>query len=323
MKKILLFIFCFFIVFVSFGQKKPNTIVNPQTNALKIISKVLENINISEDDGQSRKIEGGHRTGIYSGRSEFKFLIFGFGLIKLEVVSSIYSNGSINRQREAYSELTNYKFINSGGAYGTKMITADWDGYSAKFMMKLTNDKGIDEVYVSIKGESNWEHWTRISVNETQFQELVNNLSVSKIPQNVEKQKAILLKEITLLETQERIRKFNAPIDNEDYLKIIGKTIKIGNLLVAQYDFPDNLSWEDAKTACVSLGKGWRLPTKVELNILYLNKKKIGGFNEDGSYWSSTIYNSNNAWSQYLGEGTQTEDHRYYSSIHVRAVRTN
>ena len=323
MKKIILPILCVFIVFVSFSQNRTNTVGNAQPNAFKIISKVLENISISEDDGQSRKVEGGHRTGIYYGRSEFNFLIFDFGLIKLEVVSSIYVNGSIRRQREQYSGLTNYKFLNSGGAYGTKIITADWDGYSAKFTMKLINDKGKDEVYTSIKGESNWEHFTRISVNETQFQELVNILSVSKKPQNVANQKAIVLEQKILREVKEKIRIENAPVYMEDYLKIIGKPVKIGNLEIAQYDFPEELRWEEAKAACASLGKGWRLPTKVELNILYLNKNKIGGFADD-AYWSSTkrvdqfddLY-----WLQYLDSGSQ----KFYDGAnkeYVRAVRS-
>jgi len=59
---------------------------------------------------------------------------------------------------------------------------------------------------------------------------------------------------------------------------IIGKPVKIGNLLVAEFDFPKYLSWDDATIACSNLGKGWRLPTKNELNILYKNKTKIGGF---------------------------------------------
>ena len=323
MKKIILPILCVFIVFVSFSQNRTNTVGNAQPNAFKIIGKVLENISISEDDGQSRKVEGGHRTGNYYGRSEFNFLIFDFGLIKLEVVSSIYVNGSIRRQREQYSGLTNYKFLNSGGAYGTKIITADWDGYSAKFTMKLINDKGKDEVYTSIKGESNWEHFTRISVNETQFQELVNILSVSKKPQNVANQKAIVLEQKILREVKEKIRIENAPVYMEDYLKIIGKPVKIGNLEIAQYDFPEELRWEEAKAACASLGKGWRLPTKVELNILYLNKNKIGGFADD-AYWSSTkrvdqfddLY-----WLQYLDSGSQ----KFYDGAnkeYVRAVRS-
>ena len=39
--------------------------------------------------------------------------------------------------------------------------------------------------------------------------------------------------------------------------------------------------------ACAALGGGWRLPTKDELNILYENKDKIGGF-ASNNYWSST-----------------------------------
>ena len=332
MKKIILFILCFFIVFVSFSQKKTNTVVNSQLNAFNIISKVLENI--SEDVRGSRKIEGGHRTGIYDGRSEFNFLIFSFGLIKLEVITSLYVNGSIRRQREQYSGLTNYKFINSGGDYGTKVITADWDGYSAKFTMRLTNDKGKDEVYISVKGESNWEHFTRISVNEIQFQELVNMLSISKLPQNLENQKIFTLKKEKIRkeieeqekikkEKQEEIRKENAPVDNKDYLKIIGKPIKIGNLIVAEYTFPTSMIWDDATKACRELGKGWRLPTKVELNILFKNKNKIFGF-VDNFYWSSTeVDGVNVVWLQYFGFGDGDQfllsknDPNY-----VRAVRT-
>ena len=47
------------------------------------------------------------------------------------------------------------------------------------------------------------------------------------------------------------------------------------------------MNWPDAKKACRALGNGWRLPTKGELNTLYKNRIKIGGF-EDGAYWSST-----------------------------------
>jgi len=59
---------------------------------------------------------------------------------------------------------------------------------------------------------------------------------------------------------------------------IIGKPIRIRNLEVAQNDFPKEMTWYDAKKACTDLGNGWRLPTKDELNLLYINKDKIGGF---------------------------------------------
>ena len=67
---------------------------------------------------------------------------------------------------------------------------------------------------------------------------------------------------------------------------IIGEPIKLGDLLVAQKDFPSKMKRNDAKKACASLGPGWRLPTKDELNIIDQNKDKIGGFTGD-SYWSS------------------------------------
>lgn len=73
---------------------------------------------------------------------------------------------------------------------------------------------------------------------------------------------------------------------NLELASILGDPIKVGNLLVAQNDFPNQMKRFDAKKACASLGPGWRLPTKDELNIINQNKDKIGGFAGD-SYWSS------------------------------------
>ena len=33
------------------------------------------------------------------------------------------------------------------------------------------------------------------------------------------------------------------------------------------------MTWNNAKIACEELGENWILPTKKELNILYLNKE--------------------------------------------------
>ena len=102
--------------------------------------------------------------------------------------------------------------------------------------------------------------------------------------------------------------------------QIIGKPFIIEHLEIAQFDFPQQLNWEDAKKACHNLGAGWRLPTKVELNILFQNKKKIGGF--DGKYyWSSSEINGNFAWGQSCDLGIQ------YNAVKddtpfVRAVRS-
>ena len=100
---------------------------------------------------------------------------------------------------------------------------------------------------------------------------------------------------------------------------IIGKPIRVGNLLVAQFDFPKNMNWDDAKKGCETLGNGWRLPTKDELNILYQKKEKIGGFKVT-FYWSSTEVASNVAWLQGFGSGVQHGNVKS-EELFVRAVR--
>jgi hypothetical protein len=100
---------------------------------------------------------------------------------------------------------------------------------------------------------------------------------------------------------------------------IIGNPIKIGNLLVAEFDFTEKMNWEDASNSCFSLGKGWRLPTKNELNILYKNLSKIGKVGNDG-YWTSTENGSERVWTQYLFNDGYSYDVVKYGSLFVRAV---
>ena len=81
------------------------------------------------------------------------------------------------------------------------------------------------------------------------------------------------------------------------------------------------MNWHEAKIACKTLRKGWRLPTKDELSMLYENKEEIGGF-ANYFYWSSTEFASSNAWGQGFGSGFQdfnNKDLTYY----VRAVRAS
>ena len=91
-------------------------------------------------------------------------------------------------------------------------------------------------------------------------------------------------------------KSYEKPTTNEDYKNIIGKPIKNGKLLVAQYDFPKEMGWYNAKRACAALGNGWRLPTMDETEILFENSYKIGGFKhgEYDYYWSShEVYGMN------------------------------
>ena len=62
----------------------------------------------------------------------------------------------------------------------------------------------------------------------------------------------------------------------------------------------------------------WYLPSKDEINQLYLNSVAIGGFAP--YYWSSTEYGSNGAWLQYFPSGFQNINVKYDGG-YVRAVR--
>lgn len=64
----------------------------------------------------------------------------------------------------------------------------------------------------------------------------------------------------------------------------------------------------------------WYLPSKDELNKLYLNKDAIGGFS-DSFYWSSSETNEYIAWAQDFTNGTQTLKNKFME-YRVRAIRT-
>ena len=95
-------------------------------------------------------------------------------------------------------------------------------------------------------------------------------------------------------------------------------TFKVGNLEVMKEDL-GRMSWDDAKKTCAALGDGWRLPTKQELEILYVNNQKIGGF-DDNYYWSSTEAGYFDAWLQSFSSGGQVFYFKCYSG-YVRAIR--
>jgi hypothetical protein len=65
----------------------------------------------------------------------------------------------------------------------------------------------------------------------------------------------------------------------------------------------------------------WYLPSKDELNKLYLNKVAIGGF-ANSRYWTSTEIASNVAWSQNFTTGAQSNLSLKNNSFYVRAIRS-
>lgn len=86
--------------------------------------------------------------------------------------------------------------------------------------------------------------------------------------------------------------------------------------------YPEDLgehNWKDAKKVCEDLGDGWRLPTREELHVMWLNKDSIGGF-AAAYYWSSSEYFNYFAWNQYFFDGYQYYFIKDYTN-YVRAVR--
>ena len=63
----------------------------------------------------------------------------------------------------------------------------------------------------------------------------------------------------------------------------------------------------------------WYLPSKFELNLLYLQKNVVGGF-ANNFYWSSTEKNNTVAWSQNFLGGNQYDYNKHYTYF-VRAIR--
>jgi hypothetical protein len=65
---------------------------------------------------------------------------------------------------------------------------------------------------------------------------------------------------------------------------------------------------------------GWYLPSKYELNLLYLQKTLVGGF-ASADYWSSTESGNGGANNQHFGTGVQIVSSKSTATIRVRAIR--
>jgi Protein of unknown function (DUF1566) len=65
----------------------------------------------------------------------------------------------------------------------------------------------------------------------------------------------------------------------------------------------------------------WYLPSRYELNLLYLQKTAVGGFTNE-AYWSSTEVNNFTAWIQYFLNGFQDNFNGLkQSGYYVRPIR--
>jgi len=102
---------------------------------------------------------------------------------------------------------------------------------------------------------------------------------------------------------------------------------KMNTAMIIATQMADNQTGNFAAKVCadysVTVGGvtygDWYLPSKYELNLLYLQKTVVGGF-ANYFYWSSSEYDNGNAWIKYFTNGYQTNYGKNYT-LYVRAVR--
>lgn len=106
-------------------------------------------------------------------------------------------------------------------------------------------------------------------------------------------------------------------------------------LQIANRDFANKMTWDQATEACEKLGSGWRLPSVEELEEIYeqLYKKGEGNFLDakDTWYWSGTIVPGRSAFAfcfrfnpkelDSVGK-EELDDEGTKNDFYVRAVRS-
>jgi len=103
---------------------------------------------------------------------------------------------------------------------------------------------------------------------------------------------------------------------------------KMNTAMIIATQMADNQTGNFAAKVCadysVTVGGvtygDWYLPSKYELNLLYLQKTVVGGF-ANKAYWSSNEYDNNNAWKQNFTNGEQSTNNKNFTSNYVRAIR--
>jgi len=102
---------------------------------------------------------------------------------------------------------------------------------------------------------------------------------------------------------------------------------KNGHGLVASIADLGSMDWNSAKTACDDLilngYSDWHLPSKEELNALYVNldKRRVGGFVFSRYTFQNPFWSSSESWVQDFFYGRQFEKYDRNDKLKVRAVR--
>lgn len=96
------------------------------------------------------------------------------------------------------------------------------------------------------------------------------------------------------------------------------KGIVIGDFEIMDKDL-GKMRWRDAYVLSQSYKEGWRLPTKEELEVLYMKKKNLGSFVENEWYWGSE-HTTVSAWAGIMY--SSAFDYDKLELLNVRLVRS-
>lgn len=106
----------------------------------------------------------------------------------------------------------------------------------------------------------------------------------------------------------------------------IGVGLPNTEALLAKYSSNSSYIWQLVQNKRNATGgKKWFVPSKDELNIVYQNKDTIvnaggGSFPTDDYYWSSSEYDSDNAWCQSFSDYDQGYGYKFLT-CHCRSLR--
>ena len=242
-----------------------------------------------------------------------------------EVKSYLSLNKAVFPININYNGVTKTFYLRKQGSINAlNTLTSQWEFYTRSF----TVQSGMDESYGNGKGQ-------------------IHNFSGSRNDNNQNKTIVFLITgqqagtfswqdKRTLAQIEKMTGYTVKPRGVSSQFKHGGFVVyeKDGHGLVAAITDLGAMDWNTAKTACDELilngYSDWHLPSKDELNALYVNLKKIGvgGFAFD-FYWSSTERDNVLAWSHQFHTGSQYLDgypdakHKdgRYGRCDVRAVR--
>jgi hypothetical protein len=264
------FVSFFSLCISSYSQEKEN----PNPSPKLILDKIKQNVGASW-------VLGRHNSGTLAGQATFLFYEFepNEPIIGIEyTVQDAY--GRLYKTKES-GMLRNYKYLsNNPKAYGTKIFSADWgtneEPKYGKFYAYLELDEEIYKykLHFHISGYTNWNHWTNILLNENEYQELVNLLTIKGTPKNIRKEREPAIAEKHKYDSLKNIEHRN---------NLIKSPIIKGNLKIATEPFPSTMNWWDALKACRNLGSGWRLPNENEFKLI----EESINLSSSSQFWTS------------------------------------